>query len=337
MINNHLSPLDLLGVLTSGFLEGAFSGCSEAMLNAIHGCFEHPEKLKISKASGYRVDTYIIPFTEHVNLGGLVIKVLPLSMKTLINSTFQEFTILQQIFPGGLYELPVCFADFNCENYRVFVSQLLPGKMASEIFLETDDIVALAAVIQQVQSDISVTQIGVKKLSEAKSITKISYYASKIRRFLKETFYLEIDGNELDIFDELDVMRKLNPVIVSDRSPTNFVIDDVGKIGVFDFGLLLVGVPCEDWSWFIDDPRFNSSLSREEIIKIFCDSQQNCFHGDANIVTVFHLSAIFVCIKQYCLMLEIHREDMAMHYLTRARWSAEELSSEGILKIISKI
>lgn len=339
MINDHFSSLDLLRILNTGFREGVFSGCNESVINAIQTCLNEPlEKLKISKASGYKVDTYIIPFTEHVKVRGLIVKVLPLNLETLISSTFQEFTILQQVFSiGGLYTLPTCFADFKCENYRIFVSQLLPGKMASEIFLETDDIVAMSVVIRQLQSDISVTQIGVKKLSEAKSVAETSYYASKIRRFLKETFCFEVDGNELDIFGTLEVARKLNPVIVSDRSPTNFVIDDFGKIGVFDFGLLLVGVPWEDWSWFIDDPRLNSSLSREEIIKIFCNSQQNCFHGDANIVTVFHLSAIFVCIKQYCLMLEIHRDEMALHYLARARLSAEEVSSEEIVNIISKM
>lgn len=336
MRSDRLNLRDLIRIIRHGLEQGAFSRRNLETLDAIRACISS-KNLTTHKADGYEVDTYILPCPPHQNVSGLAVKVLPYTAETLIKNTSQECAILRQIIPrGGLYVVPAFLADFTYEDCRIFVTQLLPGKVATEVVLEEHHIVAIARAIRQLQSDISTTHVGRKKLKEVKGSQQIPYYALKIKKFLKETFSLQIGDGTLHVFGLLEAMRNQHPVIVSDRSPANFIIDQVGRVGAFDFGLILAGVPCEDWSWFIDDPRLQSALTREEILQIFCDYEQGSSGEDVN-AAAFHVSAIFVCIKQYCLMRQIRRDEMAAHYLERALQSAEAISSHEVVQMLGEL
>ncbi len=336
MRSDRLNLRDLIAIMRHGLEQGAFSRRNLETLDAIRACISS-KNLTAYKADGYEVDTYILPCPSDLNLRGLVVKVLLHTAETLIKNTSQECAILRQIIPkGDLYVVPSFLADFRHEDCHIFVSQLLPGKVATEVVLEERHIVTIARAIRQLQSDISTTHVGRKKLKEVKGSQQIPYYALKSKRFLKETFGLQIGDSALHVFDLLETMRNQHLVIVSDRSPANFVIDQVGHVGTFDFGLILAGVPCEDWSWFIDDPRLQSTLTREEILQIFRDGERDSSGEDVNVVA-FHVSALFVCIKQHCLMRKIRRDEMAAHYLKRALRSAEVISSHEIVQMLGEL
>lgn len=153
MRSDRLNLRDLIRIIRHGLEKGAFPRCNMEMLDAICACVSS-KNLTAHKADGYEVDTYILPCPPHLNTRGLVVKVLPHTAETLIKSTSQECAILCQIVPkGDLYVVPSFLADFKCEDCRIFVTQLLPGKVATEVVLEERHIVAIARAIRQLQAE----------------------------------------------------------------------------------------------------------------------------------------------------------------------------------------
>ncbi len=105
---------------------------------------------------------------------------------------------------------------------------------------------------------------------------------------------------------------------------------------MFDFALTLVGVPYEDWSWFLDDPRLNSSLNRQELVQLFCqDYSAVSGVSETKCAEYFYAASVFVCIKQFCLSLVIGQITMAKHYLQCAFSSAQQLDKEVVILLES--
>lgn len=107
---------------------------------------------------------------------------------------------------------------------------------------------------------------------------------------------------------------------------------------MFDFGLLLVNTLLEDWSWFIDDPRLKTHLTRDDVLKIFCEVNSHTLGMSmVEMKNAFSVASFFVCIKQYCLMLDADRNEMANHYWCRALVSARSIADYRAVQVLKNI
>lgn len=329
MADNHTHLLDLLKAGISG---GAFTRCDAAAIADIQKCIDGlMVRMQVAKALGYEADTYLISFHEPASMYGLVLKVVSTNNTALINAIEQECAVLRQMVSRAEFVLPRFLGSFEARGVHVFVTEMLAGHTVTDTMLSRERAVGIARSIYAFQHALSTTNVARQKFAAAQPLGVVEYYAPKLRKFLEVHCGLIVTLSELAFLNPLERLRATSAVVVSDRSPANMILDDT-QIGMFDFGLLLVGVPFEDWAWFIDDPRLASSLTREELIEVFCE----CFEvRDAS--SMFNLAAFFVCLKQYCIMSSVGRKDMANHYLRRAGKSAEDIPSVDARLLIERL
>lgn len=329
---------DLLEFLRAGLALGAFAGCDDETQAAIRLCASGSmAALHTRKASGYEVSTYLLSFAGWTYLRGLVMKIIPLTAMRLTKVTNQEFMLLGQLVSkADSYVMPRALGMFESSGNHIFVTELLAGSMATEKILGEKDVAGIARAIGHLQESLAVTEFGRIKLAGMSSPSAEPYYDPKTRKFIETHRKLTLSRGEVAFVEVLEPLRNASPTIVSDRSPVNILLSD-GSIGMFDFGLVLVGVPFEDWSWFIDDPRLASELSRKEMVRIFWEGLERPVMSLADTTTAFHVAAIFVCVKQYCLMDNVGRHAMALHYLQRARMSAESIDSPDAIALVQKL
>jgi len=333
MDHNQLGPQALQQLLSAGIESGAFAECELGTRRQIQAFALGPTKAtRVAKAAGYVASTYLITFPASARISGLVIKVIPLCAERLIADCVQERALLHEIYHESCScTLPAQLAEFELGELRIFVSQLLPGVSATKIIVDTAEARGIAQSIRDIQRALPQTITGAALIREALQAER-PYYTRKVRKFLRDFRGLELTAEEVAFLEPLERVRKSAPALVSDRSPANFVLHE-GKVGAFDFGLVLAGVPHEDWSWFIDDPRLNSSLCRQELLEVFLEDEVSRAVSRG----CFHLSAIFVCLKQYSLMYALDRHSVAEHYLSRAAESAEALSLPSAKRLLQKI
>jgi aminoglycoside phosphotransferase (APT) family kinase protein len=329
---------DLLEFLRAGLALGAFAGCDDETQAVIRLCARGSmAALQTRKASGYEVSTYLLSFAERTHLRGLVMKIIPVTATRLTEVTNQEFTLLGQLVSEAYsYTVPRALGTFESRGNHIFVTELLAGNMATEKMLSAEDVAGIARAIGHLQQSLAITEFGRTNIAGVSLPSADPYYGPKTRKFIETHRKLTVSRGEVTFVEVLESLRNASPVIVSDRSPANILLSD-GQIGMFDFGLVLVGVPFEDWSWFIDDPRLVSELSREEMVRVFWESLERPAMSLADTTTSFHVSAIFVCIKQCCLMEDAGRHAMASHYLQRMRISAESIGSEDAIALVQKL
>jgi hypothetical protein len=222
-------------------------------------------------------------------------------------------------------QIPSVLGIVEDDDAEIFVTRYLPGVLASEAQLTTSDIERLAVSIRELQRALAATLIGRGVLSTAEASS--SYYQSKTQKFLNQ---MGIDSKfvpHLKIFESLSKYRETGATVVSDRSPANFILTPT-QVGAFDFCLLLAGSETEDWSWFIDDPRLHTSVSRNEMLTIFANVyRQPWSPSHLEYRELFNVASMFVCMKQASIMLAINRVDMAGHYLRMLQVSAAENDS----------
>lgn len=329
---------DLIEFLNTGVALEAFAKCNDETQAIIHLCASRSMMtLQTRRASGYEASTYLLSFAGLTHIQGLVMKIVPLTNKVLTEVTTQELTLLSQLSSkADSYTVPRVLGAFELKGQKVLVIEMLSGKMATERVLGEREIISVARAIGHLQHSLAVTEFGRAKIARMSSSSEEPYYVLKAMKFVETYLGLSVSREEVSFLEVLEPLRMASPTIVSDRSPANMFINKE-TVCMFDFGLILVGLPFEDWSWFIDDPRMVSELTREDIVSIFWKSLERPTKSFADTIKIFHVSAIFVCIKQYCLMKSIGRYDMAAHYMQRALMSAESINSNVALELIKKL
>lgn len=323
-------------VLSFGIAQGAFSEVPGPL-------FEHVETMltgrdyKAVYARGYEVDTYLVA-PRSGSFSGIVVKIVHDASERLAKSVAQEAAVLRQMRTVASTRMcvwPTLLAFYQFGDAHVSVSLKIAGSVATTVCLDRRAVVSIAQAIPEIQLCLGAIPYG-RNMLPCRSDAPTAYYAPKIAHWLQKYAGVAIDRESLTFFDELEARRTVAPTIVSDRSPANFIVMSNDGLGCFDFGLMLVGVPQEDWSWFIDDPRLKTTLSRNHLIDIFGMECGTGTHTSQELS--YHLAAVFVCIKQYCLMREAGKHDMAAHYLKRASVSADALpfaDAKRIVQIIS--
>ena len=337
MANSDADSDQALQLLKQGLEAGTFDLCETQIQKLIELCASRLMRgLKVQKVLGYSEQTYLMRFPNPKPMQGLVLRVVPTQETKRIIRATKESTFLKQSRPevaGCL--IPRHLGSFVSENQMVFVTELLTGTVMTEVCVGRAEALKIADAIWSIQQRLSQTTLGAEIITSAKSSTP--YHSARIAKFLKRQFGWNIGLEELAFFNALDELRASSSVIVSDRSPANFVADGE-NIGAFDFEVAFAGIAFEDWSWFIDDPRLNSSLSRLELLQVF--SEHFAQTTNANEITAsnaFHLCSIFVCIKQHCLMLANGRDEMAKHYLDCASESAKQSRLKEAIELIRKL
>lgn len=337
MASNRLDLERALVLLNSGLQAGAFDGADPELITAGRLCTGgFMEGLQVRKVLRNQEDIYLLSFPQIGPVHGLVMRVIPAAATDLVARALRESTFLRETrSERSTCRMPLPLGEFAFENLRVFVSELLPGTAVTEICIGKNEAIGIAGAIRHTQRVLSRTSIGAHMISDAKAI--IPACRSKMRRYIQECFGLSISGEDFSFLDILDERRKTFAVVVSDRSPANFVLDGE-RIGAYDFDLAFAGVPFEDWAWFIDDPRLNSSLNRHELVHIFCkDFAQATGESEAALAHLFYLSAVFVGIKQCCLMFSAGQNEMGNHYLRRAEESAVISSFKEAIILLGKL
>lgn len=337
MTNSDADSNQALHLLNQGLEAEAFDLCETQVLELIRLCASGLMRgLKVQKVLGYFEQIYLMRFPNPKPMQGLVLRVVPIQETKRIARATKESIFLQQSRPevaGCL--VPRHLGSFISENQEVFITELLPGTVMTGVRIGRSEALKIADAIWSIQQMLSQTTLGAEIITNAKSSTP--YHSARIAKFLKRQFGLNTEPRELEFFSALDELRASSSVIVSDRSPANFVADGE-SIGAFDFEVAFAGIAFEDWSWFIDDPRLNSSLSRQELLQVFSKHfAQTTNANEATIRSAFHLCSIFVCIKQHCLMLATEQEEMARHYLDCASESAQQTKLKEAIELIRKL
>ncbi|TSC65286.1 MAG: hypothetical protein G01um101477_546 [Candidatus Doudnabacteria bacterium Gr01-1014_77] len=247
----------------------------------------------------------------------------------------KESALLHQASRVNRYLIPRHLAEFVFENQMIFVTEILQGKSVTEICIGKKEVEKIADAIRQNQDVLSQTSLGKELIAEASRAT--SYYKTKVAKFLKSHFDINIGFEELAFLEPLEELRRSSAVIVSDRSPANFVIHE-DRVGAYDFEVAFAGVAFEDWSWFIDDPRLNTSISWQEILHLFCEDYAKVDRrSEAEITQSFFISSIFVCIKQSCMMLAMGEAEMSNHYLACATRSAKQSTNKEAIELVRRL
>jgi len=337
MANSDPDSNRALKLLKQGLEAKAFEFCETQVLEVIQLCASGlMDGLRVQKVLGYSEQIYLMRFPNPKPVQGLVLRTVPIQETKRITRAMKESTFLQQSRPevaGCL--IPRYLGSFTSENQMIFVTELLPGTVMTEVCVGKKEALKIADAICSVQQTLSQTALGAEIIANAKSSTP--YHGARIAKFLKRQFGWNIGLEELAFFNALDELRASSSVIVSDRSPANFVSDGE-NIGAFDFAIAFAGVAFEDWSWFIDDPRLNTSLSRQELLQVFSEDLAQTTNTDkATTISAFNLCSIFVCIKQHCLMLATGQEEMAKHYLDCASESAQQSKLKEAIELIRKL
>jgi hypothetical protein len=329
-LNPH-NARDVLNLLHAG---AAFGGVLE-LSNAFHGLVESLTRtaadLRFRNASEYEVSTYVVHDPE--SRRGVVVKIASYRRKHLIQGLSREFMLLRELYQTApaSFRVPDGNALFALGGHLVSVTEMLDGVYLTECAITADEAFAAARAIAAVECALTHTSVGATLIAEMHS----PYYARKAHQFIERVFPGKSSFNEGErLFSALEAARLEHPVVVSDRSPANLTVDTHGTVGVFDFGLLLTGTPFEDWSWFIDDPRLRTDVSRMELVRIFAEAAD--MRLDSSVETMFHRAAMFVNIKQCCIAAERRRAGV-VHYLSRIRQSAEALSSGEGMRFVESL
>lgn len=337
MPNNQSVKSTALRLLAKGLKTVPFNFWNHSAECLIKLCASGSMKgLRVQKLAGHIGTIYLLFFPNHIEMSGLVIRVVKNQSKTNVAGAVQEITFLKQLQSETTqYLFPHHLATFPSKNSVIFVTELLEGTMLTETVVGTSEAARVASAIRHTQRALSATKVGKAIIANAK--TSPFSCASKLAGYVHTYFGIAIDIEELSFLKIIDDLREKSPVIVSDRSPTNFVINNE-KIGAYDFEVAFAGVPFEDWSWFIDDPRLVSSLSRAKLLSIFCqDFALNTDKNETILTHLFHISSIYVCIKQSCFMLARGEKELSAKYLERAHESAQKLSLKEAVSIITRM
>jgi hypothetical protein len=339
MVNNvnDVTESILLEALNKGFELGSFGASEYPALFKIKDYIFKRGIVNVSKADSYKVSTFLLSFPQEISCGGLVVKAVPLVEKTLISEVTRECEVLQQLrkLQESDFIIPLYMGEVDYADMRFFVTEFLSGVIVSEVVLNRENIHKIAKAIRNVQDSLYYIPVGSQLLDGSRKSQ--GYYKQKVRSYMSKQSVFGLSSEELDFLCPLESFRSIYPTVVSDRSPTNFILHS-NQIGLFDFGLLLVGVPFEDWSWFIDDPLLRTDFDRDELLEIFCtESSQEIVMDDLDLKKMFYIASVFVCIKQCCLMLDIGCEKMADHYLECAFVSAKSISDKGAVQLLQKL
>jgi len=329
---NQLNAGEVLDILRRGLDCGTMLALDKAFPGLVEHLTHETVTPRFRNASEYKVNTYVM--SDDGCGRGIVVKVVPWDSERLVAELSREFVLLGELYSRhpSSFRIPVAMALFALDDVFVSVTELLQGDYLTEMELTESRAYVIARTINDIQHALSDTSTGRTLLVNRQG----PYYAKKAHQFIGSvTTDQHVDFGEMDSeFAALETIRQTSPVVVSDRSPANFIMCKNCAVGVFDFGLFLAGVPHEDWSLFIDDPRLRTSLTRNELIAIFTGST-NDRHGEGA-KEMFHRAAVFVNIKQYCLMVQAKRS-VAGHYLSRARQSAEALCLDKIVRLIGTL
>lgn len=331
MEHDSLSFDALRSLIGAGIEQGAFSECSLQIQESIQAYTRGTvADVRVRRAAGYEVSTYLLEFSGEGVIPGFVVKVIPSGSGRLNAACDQERALLREINRSVRgCSLPLQLGRYSAHGFQIFASQLLSGTLLTDLVIGTSEAGQLARVITAIEKGLAGTFVGSSMLSRATEGPGL-YYGPKIQKFLKNFYDLAVGEDEVAFFADLERERVSAPCLVSDRSPANFVMNK-DQVGAYDFGLVLVGVKYEDWSWFIDDPRLKTSLDRVELLRAFLTAHEQ---GSEYL---FHLSSIFVCIKQCALMQAAGGQEMASHYLKRARESAEACPAPTARLLIEKL
>jgi len=326
-----LTAQEVLGILHGGLTSGTALALDKAFIDLVERLTNPITDLHFRNASEYEVCTYTI--SDAASRRGAVVKIVGRHAERLVRGLSQEFALLAELHAArSAFPVPKRMALFALGEVFVSVTELLQGSYLTEMNLSETDVHAIARTIGDTQNAIANTSIGGALIANARS----PYYMEKIRHFANDALtkqHLNLITEDFD-FAALEAMRRSCPVVVSDRSPANFIMNEDRDVRMFDFGLLLAGIPHEDWSWFIDDPRLRTNLTRDELLAIFIEATGSRHRPDAE--EMFHRAAIFVNMKQYCLMSQTRRS-AAEHYLSRVRQSAEALSADKVLRLVETL
>lgn len=330
----NLSPRDandVLTVLRFGPVSGAVLGLGNAFTGLVESLTKAAADLQFRDASEYEVKTYVV--YDHGSRRGAVVKIAPYRHQHLARGIAREFVLLRELRQStcSSFRVPDGEALFVVDNHLVSVVEMLNGTYLTERNVTAYDVVAAAHAIGTLETALVRTGIGTSLTTEARG----PYYAKKAHQFIERVLpgVWFSDAMESD-FTALETVRTAHPVVVSDRSPANIILDASGAVGMFDFGLLLVGTPFEDWSWFIDDPRLRTEIPRMELVRIFAGAAG--MHFDHSAEMMFHRAAMFVNIKQCCIAAGTGRGGVG-HYLSRLRQSAKALSSDRAMRLVESL
>ncbi|MEK7075852.1 MAG: hypothetical protein AAB948_03625 [Patescibacteria group bacterium] len=334
MTNDDFARSAALRFLDRGLTVGAFNLCDPEVKSAVSLCTSGSlQELQVQRITAYKEDVFLLRFPSTMH--GLVLRVFPVEATDRIARVIRESTLLHQASQVCQYLIPRHLAEFVFENQMIFITEMLPGKAVTEICIGKNEVERIADAIRQSQDILSRTPLGKDLIAEASRTT--SYYKTKVVKFLKSYFNIDISFEELAFLEPLEELRRNSAVIVSDRSPANFVIDGE-RLGAYDFEVAFAGVAFEDWSWFIDNPRLNASLSWQELLHLFCEDFTKVNRGsEAKASQTFFISSVFVCIKQHCLMLAMGEAEMSNHYLACAARSAEQSTQKEAIELVRKL
>ncbi|MHB8871392.1 MAG: protein kinase family protein [Candidatus Doudnabacteria bacterium] len=334
MTNDDFAKSAALRFLNRGLTVGAFNQCDQEVKLAVSLCASGSmQELQVQRITAYKEDVFLLHFEGAMH--GLVLRVFPVEATDRIARAVRESALLHQASRVGQCLIPRHLAEFAFENQMIFVTEMLPGKSVTEICIGKKEVEKIADAIRQNQDVLSQTPLGKELIAEASRTT--SYYKTKVVKFLKSHFNINIGLEELAFLEPLEEIRRSSAVIVSDRSPANFVIHGE-RVGAYDFEVTFAGVAFEDWSWFIDDPRLNTSISWQEILHLFCeDFARVDRRSEAEITQAFFISSIFVCIKQSCLMLAMGEAKMSNHYLACATRSAKQSKNKEAIELVRRL
>jgi hypothetical protein len=129
---------------------------------------------------------------------------------------------------------------------------------------------------------------------------------------------------------------KENRVLVSDRSPKNWVIGDNAELTILDLGLVRLGGKEEDWIWFIDSPSIKTDYNREQLIDFYLLNEENDMSKYEDKKRRFHFSAVYLNILQMCFLYKKDKNASEYAY-NKALESAQFLGNIDMVYEIRKI